>query len=196
MERRNQDIKVRDARPVDAAIVAEAVMMALHEANLLHLAGSEENLPKLRRLFTELAAREDSQYSYLNSLIAEDSDGRIAGAIVAYDGARLHQLREAFVELGNELFGWNMSETDMDNETEPGEIYLDSLAVFDEFRGRGVASLLINSAIERHREGGKPFGLLCDPANPGARVIYEHLGFKDMGERLFAGIPMRHMQKD
>ena len=52
--------------------------MAVGEEIELEFAGSEERRPLALQTFTELAARTDSQYSYLNSLVAVDDDGSLA----------------------------------------------------------------------------------------------------------------------
>lgn len=64
-----------------------------------------------------------------------------------------------------------------------------------EYRGRGVATALIEAAGVRARECGKPLGLLVDKANSRARRLYDSLGFKQVGERFFAGELMDHLQQ-
>lgn len=140
-------------------------------------------------LFSSLAAREDSQYSYRNALKAVADNGAPMGFIVAYDGAHLHQLRRAFFEETRRRLGYDM-EGRMADETDAGEFYLDSLAVFPEYRGQGVASALIEAMAGR---AFKPLGLLCDKTNARARRLYESLGFRCVGNRPFAGEVMDHM---
>lgn len=188
-------IKIRKARKEDAHAIAQIVMIALHDDGCMKLAGSKERLPKLEEVFRQLGEAENAQYSYTNALIAEAENGEIAGGIVAYDGAQLHDLRQTFVNVANSLLELGLREEDMDNETDSSEIYLDSLAVFEPYRGQRLASCLIDAAIETYRPAGKPFGLLCEPGNENAYALYKRLGFTDIGERRFAGIPMRHMQR-
>lgn len=144
------------------------------------------------RIFMELAERPDSQYSYRNALKAVDDNGEIAGIIVAYDGGRLAELRERFFERFHKEFGREIGP--VADETEPGEWYLDSLAVFPEYRGRGIATMLINAAIDRSPENLRP-GLLCSKTNPSAARLYENLGFKVVGERSFFGEKMLHYSR-
>lgn len=188
-----EEFIIRDARPEDAQSISRAIQMALHEEGCMALAGKEENLPLVDKTFAILAGRPDSQYSYLNSIVAVDADGNIAGAIVSYDGAQLHPLRQAFVEVANNVTGSNFVEEEMDLETSDDEVYLDSLAVFPEYRGQGLARKLIDAACQRHAGSGKPFGLLCAPGNDDAYTLYERLGFREIGLRPFAGIMMHHM---
>ena len=189
----SEEFRIRKGRPEDAPAISRVIRMALHEEGCMALAGTEDRLPLIYKVFTTLAERPDSQYSYLNTLVAEDPDGNVAGAIVCYDGARLHQLRRAFVEVANDLTGSNFVEEEMDLETSDDEIYLDSLAVFPEYRGRKLAMRLIDAACRQHADTGKPFGLLCAPGNDNAYRLYEYLGFREIGLRPFAGIMMHHM---
>lgn len=190
-----EEFRIRDARQEDAPAISRVIQMAMHKEGCMAFAGTEDRLPLVDKTFTTLAGRNDSQYSYLNSIVAEDADGNLAGAIVSYDGALLHQLRQAFVEVANDVMDANFVEKDMDLETSDDEIYLDSLAVFPEYRGRGLARKLIDAACQRHAASGKPFGLLCAPGNDDAYALYERLGFREIGLRPFAGIMMRHMTR-
>ena len=188
-----EDFIIREAKPEDALVISRVIQMAMHTEGCLALAGSEERFPLLDKTFTILAARPDSQYSYRNNIVAEDGGGTIAGAIVSYDGAFLHPLRRAFVEVANEVLDSKFVEEEMDLETSDDEIYLDSLAVFPEYQGKGLAKRLIAAALERHAGSVKPFGLLCAPGNNDAYRLYERLGFREIGLRPFAGILMHHM---
>ena len=188
------NILIREGRKEDAPFIAKMLQSALHEEGCLKLAGSQERLPLLDLVFRRLCASENSQYSYLNTLIAEDHDGRLAGALVSYDGALLQPLRRAFIAVANEVLAAGFSEENLDDETNPEEFYLDSLAVEPEFQGRGIASALIRAAIGRHSASRKPFGLLCAYGNDDAFRLYERLGFNFVDVVKFAGLEMRHMQ--
>lgn len=188
-----QDFKIIAARKSDAPFIAQAVIDAVGKEIALDFAGSPERLPLVHELFTTLAGREDSQYSYRNSLVALDDGGAVAGVIVSYDGARLHELRKAFIEEAARVLGLVIDEASMPDETSDDEIYLDSLCVFPAYRGHRLATRLIEAAVKSHAGSGKPIGLLVDPDNPRARRLYDSLGFRQEGERPFAGVMMRHM---
>ena len=188
-----ESIRIRKAIPEDAPAIARGIIMAVGEEIATEFAGSPERLPLVEKVFTDLARREDSQYSYRNSLVAETESGDIAGIIVAYDGARLHDLRPAFCEEAAATLGINIKSEDMHDETSPDEIYLDSLAVFPPYRRHGLGRRLIAAAIDEHKSSGKPIGLLCDPPNKKARRLYESLGFKPAGQRPFADTMMDHL---
>lgn len=182
------------ARKTDASAIARAIVMAVGEEIAAGLAGSAERLPLVDEMFTELAERTDSQYSYKNSLVALAADGTVAGVLVSYDGARLIGLRHAFFDAAERILGMHFDDT-LEPETSPDEIYLDSLAVFPGNRGHALGSRLIEAAAERHKESGKPLGLLVDPPNTRAAALYETLGFVRVGRRPFAGTEMYHMQR-
>lgn len=176
------NIIVRQARLEDAAIIAEAVCMAV---------GYDTTHP-LYPVFLELAGREVAQYSYLNALIAE-VNGEIAGAIVSYDGTRLEELRKPIFSLLKQHLG---SVPNIEDETEAGEYYLDSLGVRSAFRGMGVGSALLNAACDKaFSEGYERVGLIVDYDNPDAERLYTSLGFERVGTKLFLGHNMWHLQK-
>ncbi|MCM1032177.1 MAG: GNAT family N-acetyltransferase [Odoribacter sp.] len=184
---------LRPATKTDAGYISRAVIMAVGEEIALHLAGSPDRLHLVNELFTRLAARDDSQYSYRNSIIACTPAGAVAGVIVAYDGAQLQPLRKAFIEEAAKILGIHINEAEMHDETSPDEIYLDSLAVWPEYRGNKLAYQLINAAATLHSNAGKPIGLLCEPENHRARRLYVASGFIPVGQRPFAGTMMDHM---
>lgn len=150
-----------------------------------------KDAPMVCQLFTNLAARTDSQYSYKNAIVAIDTDGTPMGASVGYDGALLSQLREAFFEESERISG--RSFRDIPDETDSAEYYLDTLAVLPEHRGRGVATALIKSMNQKAANAGKPLGLLVDKENLRARKLYEYVGFKKVGERYFMHEMMDHL---
>ena len=82
-----KQIIVRPATPEDAPIIAAALTMALGKETMKLYCG--ENY---QDVLEELVRMENTQYSYRNALVA-DVNGTPAGAIVGYDGARLHELR-------------------------------------------------------------------------------------------------------
>ncbi len=190
------EFRIRPALRSDAPLIATAVMQAVGDEICLEFAGSPDNLKLVTEVFERLAADDAAQYSYRNSLIAEDSNGQAAGVIIAYDGAELHRLRKRFIEVANAVLGYDMKEADFIDETDSGEVYLDSIFVLPEYRGQGLAGMLINATIDNHKNLGKPAGLLVDPDNPRARRVYERMGFRQVGHRPFAGVMMEHMQKE
>lgn len=174
-------ITVRAGVPEDAPLIALVLAMAL---------GGDESHPFFD-LFTHLAGRDDTQYSYRNALVAE-VDGVPAGAVVGYDGARVHELRRPMEEI---LKGIHGDDFKLEEETSAGEFYLDSVAVLPQFRGLGVGQILVGKLRDyAFASGFDKMGLLVDFDNPRAEELYSSLGFKRVNRTTFLGHDMWHLQ--
>ena len=138
-----------------------------------------------------LVEQEDSQYSYRNTLVAMDED-RLVGIAVSYDGGRLHELRQAFIQAAKEYIG--MDHSGMGDETQAGELYLDSLAVLPAYRRQGIARRLLKSTKERADRMGLPYvGLLVDKGNLSGEALYASVGFRYVNDSCWGGHPMKHL---
>lgn len=191
------DITISPASIEDCYFIAEGILSAVG-VELSENLGSriKQGRGSVMDLFADVASRENSQYSYRNTLIVKDNTGKRAGVVIAYDGAALHELRQAFVNEFNRRCGTNHKEGEWDNETSDDEIYIDTVSVSPEFRHQGIGTRLIQAIEERYKGIGKPLGLLCAHDNQEARKLYEKLGFRAVGTRKFAGEEMIHMQKN
>lgn len=185
-------MEIIKARQTDADFIADCVMEAVGKEICSNLAGKSHTLADVKQVFSLLAAREDTQYSYLNTLLAVDENGRPIGAIVGYDGEKLHAMREHFFAAAREILEIEMG--DMDDECDGEEFYFDTLAVVPEHRGKGIARELLIAMGERARDCGKPAGLLVEKSKPGVRALYESVGFRKIGDRPFAYVVMDHMR--
>ncbi|MCM1077697.1 MAG: GNAT family N-acetyltransferase [Bacteroides sp.] len=185
-------MKIINARKKDAPAIAHAIVLAVGEEVCKGLAGETHTVEDVENMFAGLASREDTQYSYLNTLVAVNDDDETIGVCVGYDGARLQELREVFFEAVSRELGLNLK--NMGDETDSDEFYIDTLAVFSGYRGQGIASRLLDGMIRRAGEIGKPAGLLVEKENHNARRLYEETGFRQVGERPFCYIMMDHLQ--
>lgn len=166
----------RWATQADAPFIAWGVCCALH---------THPSEALLNYIAKEVCSREaDILYSYRNALLAE-MDGRPVGLCLCYDGQGYHERRLRTFALFEQapVNDNEPEEPDMDlehaeDETQAGEYYIDSLAVLPEYRGRGIARLLMQKQIEHGRTLGLPSTLLVDPSNPPALRLYESLGFQ------------------
>lgn len=178
------------ASPSDASVIASLIMEAMNHECCLWFAGPNHTLNDFHRLMTRLVEAENSQYSYHNTLVCRDGQ-EVIGIAVSYDGAQLHTLREAFVKGAREAFDRDFSS--MDDETQAGELYLDSLCVDRRYRGRGIAKQLLRATIERGRQMNLPTGLLVDKGNPRAEALYSSMGFLYQNDSSWGGHAMRHL---
>lgn len=189
----NQKMEIRKAEPWAAPWISKGIMTALGDGLCESFAaGDPKGLEKVERLFRICAESNDSQYSWRNSFVALSQEGEVMGIAVCYDGARLDELRRRFLDEFERMHGYRV-DNHMTAETSAGEYYLDSLAVFPDYRGQGVARALIGAVAGRAAEARLPVGLLVDKTNHRARGLYDRLGFRQEGERSFAGERMDHL---
>ena len=186
-------ITIEQAQPCQAPDIARLIMEAMNHECCLYFAGEEHGLSGFHQLVSDLVCRADSQYSYLNTLVALNAQRDVVGVCTAYDGARLHQLRLAFVE--GCLARFNRDFGNMDDETAAGELYVDSLAVDACYRGKGIAKALLRATIEKAKQLQLPaVGLLVDKGNPKAERLYTSVGFQYVDDNQWGGHAMRHLQ--
>ncbi len=179
------DIVVRKADLGDVPIVANVVCAAL----------GEELSEKLRQglgmeLVELVVAHPETVYSYKNALVAE-INGVSVGAIIGYDGAKMWELRKPTFEMIEKITG---TAPQLEEETGPGEFYLDSLAVLPEYQGQGIGATLISEASKQAFDNGfNRVALLVDLANPNAERLYARLGFHRDKPVVLLGHEMFHM---
>lgn len=169
-------------------------MTAMNYDCCQYFAGPEHSLADFEDFMTRLVRRDDSQHSYRNTLVATDDDGHtLMGVCVSYDGGLLASLRRPFIDLAKSCFG--MDHSNIPDETQTGELYVDSLCVDARFRGRGIATALLKATISKARHEGFPaVGLLVDKGNPMAERLYARVGFAYIDDNAWGGHPMRHLQ--
>ena len=162
-------IEIREATKAQASDIARLIMMAMTDDCCLHFCGVGHGLEDFLKMMTSLVEREDSQYSYRNTLVAM-ADNKVVGIAVSYDGGKLHELRQAFIKAAKEYIGKDHS--GLDDETQAGELYLDSLAVLPDYRRQGIAQRLLHATKEKADKIGLPcVGLLVDKGNPAGEAL-------------------------
>lgn len=160
-------VTFRPATEADALFIARG----FHTAMLM----ADTTEERVRTFAYNICARDDVLYSPRNTTIAVVA-GRDAGILTAYDGSRYRAMRRVTMPLVREHLGVEFP--DMEDETERGEWYLDSLAVMPEWRGQGVGTALLRHAIEQGVARGLTPTLAVDPANANAQRLYRSLGFR------------------
>lgn len=184
-------IEIKNAIKEQNKEIAHLIMMAMTDECCQYFCGEGYDLDDFCRMMCHLVEREDSQYSYKNTLVAMDGQ-QVVGVSVSYDGSRLHELRRAFIEAAKAYIG--KDHTGMDDETQAGELYLDSLAVLPAYRRQGIAQKLLIATRERARHLHLPkVGLLVDKGNPNGEALYTKMGFEYLNDNLWGGHPMKHL---
>ena len=189
--RKKTMIQIQAATQEQASEIARLIMMAMTEECCLHFCGEGCGLREFEQMMTQLVGREDSQYSYKNTLVAMEGN-QVAGIATAYDGGQLHALRRVFIEHARKWLKKDHSA--MDDETQAGELYLDSLAVLPAYRCQGIASRLLKATAAKALAMGIPqVGLLVDKGNPAGERLYVSNGFHYANDAQWGGHPMKHM---
>ena len=91
-------VHIEQGTPDKASHIASLIMEAMNTDCCQNFAGPHHTLVDFHQMMERLVKMEDSQYSYLNTLVASNSEGIITGILVAYDGARLKELRSNIVQ--------------------------------------------------------------------------------------------------
>ena len=180
------DVIIRQALKEEASQIAELFMLAWPVDEILESNGLTHE--QLHESITMVSASEETIYSFENTLVAE-VDGKVVGAMCAYDGADYQRLKQPLVDTLGQDCGFAKMK-----ETEAGEFYLDSVGVLPEFRGRGIASRMIEAQCERAASlGHKVAGLIVDIDKPHVEALYSRLGFTYLDDKDFFGHTMKHM---
>lgn len=180
------NVITRPARKEEAPQIAELFMMAWPMDEILESNGI--SYKELLESIILIASSEETIYSYENTIVA-DINGKVVGAMCAYDGADYQRLKQPIVDTLGPDCGFGQLK-----ETEAGEFYLDSVGVLPEYRRRGIASRLFEAQCERASSlGHKVAGLIVDVDKPQAEALYVRLGFRYLDDKDFLGHTMKHM---
>ena len=173
-----RSLSIRSATSEDADFLARCVLEAV---GLEIFERPDEEMEAAVRELATLVAQADTLYSFRHALLAE-VDGIPAGALISYEGAHYHALRNAtFPHLA---YFKGMDVDSMVDETGPGEFYLDSMAVLPQFRRHGVGTRLLQYRVQWASQHYPDLlqTLLVDPDNLQGQRIYRRLGFERVGE--------------
>ena len=185
-------ITIQPAIREQAESIAQLIMTAMTDECCLFFIGENQTLDDFKQAMICLVNDEQSQYSYTNTLVAVHNKD-VVGICLSYDGKDLRFLRSKFIEIAKVRF--NRDFADMNDETQEGELYVDSLAVKKSFREKGIAQKLRKATIEKARNLHiNHVGLLVDCNNPLAEKLYSKVGFQYVNDSSWGGHSMKHLQ--
>lgn len=169
-------------------------------AELVNMAG--EGLPLY--LWTDLAApdqspwelgqerarRESGAFSYRNTIVREEA-GEVAAALIGYPlddepaPVDYADMPAMFVPL-QQL-----------EDLAPGTWYVNVLATYPQYRGRGYGAQLLSIADDIARDVGKRgLSIIVADANAGARRLYERCGYRERARRAMVKEKWQHPGTD
>lgn len=124
------------------------------------------------------AARDEGAFSWRNTIIAE-VDGQVAGSLVGY------ALPDTPEPIDHDAMPAMFVPLQELENLAPSTWYVNVLAAFPQFRGRGVGTRLLAEADRLGRAAGlKGMSVIVSDANAGARRLYERCGYREHASRL------------
>ena len=183
---------IRPARPEDFRQVAPLIVQAMED---LACTFTNTHTPeKAYPLFEYFFQKKANQYSFEHTLVFAEQN-EIMGSITFYDGKLLPQYRAPFLQHIAETY--KVTDLVIDDETNAGEVYIDTLSVAPQHQGKGIGKKLLAAAIKQARaEGHEKIGLLVDFKNPNAKKLYLGLGFKSIGTKKLGNSIYEHLQRN
>lgn len=174
----------------DAKFVIELLNLAMEDI-AFHLSGTK-NLDESNQILMNFFCAKNNRLSYENIMVFK-YDGRVVGAICSYDGKKSKDLDEPFIRRLKDLKIANNIEI----ECQADELYIDSIAVHEKFRAKGIAKKLIEASfLKAVNLGLNRVSLLVDTKKPYVKNYYENYGFRSVGEKIISKIKYDYMIKD
>ncbi|KRL90313.1 GNAT family N-acetyltransferase [Lactobacillus kalixensis] len=140
---------------------------------------------------------EDYRYSYRRIWVDVNDQGEVLGILdmYSYDDQKIIDfvLKNAYAKVGLPIDTVIFS----DQEAWPHEWYIDAIAVHPDHWGEGVASRLMDTAVEIAKKYGySKISLNVDKENPRAQKLYEHKGYKTTNSMTIGDRTYDHMVKE
>lgn len=176
-------MKIRKATREDAGDLAYLINIAGEGIPAWLWAGMAAQGKSAMETGIKRAAREEGSFSYVNATVAEEN-GNIMGMVLDYlqpdpydtDGMEdLPDVIRPLIEL---------------EAIEPGSWYVNAIATYGKYRGRGVASTLLAASEEAAMlAGADRMSIIVAGRNTQACRLYKKLGYTDKAARAIVPYP-------
>jgi ribosomal protein S18 acetylase RimI-like enzyme len=124
----------------------------------------------------ERAGREAGSFSYRNTIVAE-SEGRVAAGLIGYPIADVPEPMPANLP----PIAVPLQELE---DLVPGTWYVNVLAAYPEYRGKGYGTALLGLAERLARQTRRRgMSIIVADTNTGARRLYERCGYREVSRR-------------
>ncbi|EAK0826795.1 GNAT family N-acetyltransferase [Campylobacter fetus] len=169
---------IRNATKNDAKRVIELLNLAMDDIAFT-LSGTTD-IQISNTILEEFFISQNNRLSYENILVFE-FENEVIGAICIYESKIAKELDTPFINrLKNIGIKPNIT---VECNTKKNELYIDSIAVDENHRGKGVAKQLIEASFLRAKELGIDLSLIVDEAKIDVKNYYERVGFKPCGNK-------------
>ena len=185
---------IRQAKKTDAVKLSELMYIIWHDMQIpLVENNSKEKVLKI----IQQSIEEGNYRNHYKNMHVYEVEGNIAGFINCYSGDEEKQLEDNWhnIDFKEEfkLEGTPLPE----KEANEGDLYIESIAVFSDYRGRGIATKLIDYIFDYGRnQGYETVTLNCEVDNEGAMKLYRNLGFEPLHDRVLSGHDYKYMVKN
>src|SRR5690606_13245667 len=109
-------------------------LMNLYMSEFVFQFIGRHDIDEANKFMAHFIARPDNQYTYDHIFVAEEGH-QILGQICLYPGEDLVKLRQPILDFVKKEFG---TDYEAGQETQAGEIYIDTLAVSPQAQGKGI----------------------------------------------------------
>jgi ribosomal protein S18 acetylase RimI-like enzyme len=176
----DEHIQIRPAQPTDAEIAAPLLYSAYTHVLTAYPLAEEENgfLQRLEYFFP----LEGNRFSYRYTIIAE-YEHQVAGLILSFAGSEELQLNATIEQqFQHSSSGFRRR---LEREAADDEWYIDALAVFTNWGGKGIgAQLLLAAEQEATKHNYKKMALNVAKDNDRAFRLYQRLHYHVAGETI------------
>lgn len=167
---------IRDARASDADHLVRFINMAADDLPLHFWKKSAGPGVDPIAYGRERAARETGNFSFRNAWLAE-VDGEVAACLLGYPAAEAPEP----IEPGTPPIFVPLLELEA---LAPGSWYLNVLATYPEYRGKGCGSaLLAHAEAVTRRAGRKTISLIAEDTHQDALRLYRAKGYQEVARR-------------
>ncbi|MDT7016272.1 GNAT family N-acetyltransferase [Latilactobacillus curvatus] len=184
---------IRQATVADAKSVLPIINIVFEEMEMPLF--QKIPLEDLFGILEQAFAMPEYRYSYANTLVYEE-DGQVLGIVVGFPEEKEAHIDDALAPLFPQIGLPETTRFFTDKEAQPEEWYLDTLAVAEHAQGHGVGTKLLKALPDYLKaRGEKKISLSVDLQNPGAKKLYERMGFVKQGDLMIGDHQYDHMIK-
>ncbi|MDR0690631.1 MAG: GNAT family N-acetyltransferase [Streptococcaceae bacterium] len=183
-------LNIRESTLADGYILSELSMMIINKMDLPFI--KEVGLENLRSLIEQCFTDPKYRNDYMQAAVGE-FDGEVVGAAFGFTSEQEGKIDEIFDKLLYENFGVRQGfET---KEAVGDEWYLDTIAVFERMRGKGIGTKLLKYLPKIAKKYDKDcIGLNVADTNLTAKKLYLSHNFVETGKELLGNQRFTHMR--